>query len=301
VDVFERLTHDFSLVWLQCLIAATVHLCKERIHNSRSHSHKCFHDGEPAKGHIRFTVSPFLNEDTASLAVRIGQLDDREITSSLGKRLLMILSPFVFLQVTPHAPDPDVSEGTVLHWIPLLSLANDNPVWSYKTVHVASRLAPRNSLILRSLIRALIGNMQFSAIVLNPSQKVSSGILKLWGLTLGMTLDLLAYMRVLPIQNNTDIPQNAAPRMTSVVPRFSYPDVNFWIWVFGKRYREVVRSWESSLITGGSNDRRINWVGTALNSFYAAVRKALVLVLILRGIGILVGLGFAVWWLFLRV
>ena len=26
----------------------------------------------------------------------IGQLDDREITTSLGKRLLMILSPFVF-------------------------------------------------------------------------------------------------------------------------------------------------------------------------------------------------------------
>lgn len=47
------------------------------------------------------------------------------------------------------------------------------------------------------------------------------------------------------------------PRVhSSVFPRFSYPDVNFWIWVFGKRYREVLRSWEVSTRTGGANDRR---------------------------------------------
>ena len=37
----------------------------------------------------------------------VGQLDDREITTSLGKRLLMILSPFVFLQLTPHTNPVD--------------------------------------------------------------------------------------------------------------------------------------------------------------------------------------------------
>lgn len=68
--------------------------------------------------------------------------------------------------------------------------------------------------------------------------------------------------------------------------------------------------------TGGANDRRlalyciivrdstqpypflrINWIGTAVNQFYAAVRKALIVVLVLRAIGILVGLGFGTWWL----
>lgn len=31
----------------------------------------------------------------------VGQLDDREITTSLGKRLLMVLSPFGMIYVSP--------------------------------------------------------------------------------------------------------------------------------------------------------------------------------------------------------
>jgi hypothetical protein len=41
---------------------------------------------------------------------------------------------------------------------------------------------------------------------------------------------------------------------------------------------------------------RINWSGTALNTFYAAVRKALVVVIVARALGILVGLFLAIWW-----
>ncbi|KAJ8468707.1 hypothetical protein ONZ45_g17145 [Pleurotus djamor] len=52
----------------------------------------------------------------------IGQLDDREITTSLGKRLLMILSPFVFLQISSVSPVPDPAPNTTLHWTPLESL-----------------------------------------------------------------------------------------------------------------------------------------------------------------------------------
>lgn len=81
---------------------------------------------------------------------------------------------------------------------------------------------------------------------------------KLWGLSLGMTLDLLSYMSPSPGVPLTpwdsdelmgvegvleDYPDekskqhksvkgriNAPPSLTSVFPRFSYPDVNFWIW-----------------------------------------------------------------------
>jgi len=87
------------------------------------------------------------------------------------------------------------------------------------------------------------------------------------------------------------------PSMTCVFPRFSIPDVNFWIWVFGKRYREVIRGWELSMRLGGSNDRRINWSGQALSAFYAAVRKALVVVIVLRILGILTAVGLWTWWL----
>lgn len=57
--------------------------------------------------------------------VQVGRLDEREITTSLGKRLLMILSPFgkwqavgdkrsilttvtVFLQTSPFSPTPEL-------------------------------------------------------------------------------------------------------------------------------------------------------------------------------------------------
>nr|GAT43692.1 predicted protein [Mycena chlorophos] len=271
----------------------------------------------------------------------VGQLDDREITTSLGKRLLMILSPFVFLQVTPHAAAPDPVAATTLHWTPLASLvsANPPPKWSTVTVDAASRIAPKHSTALRLLVQALVGSMEFPAIIVEPSSvspvtpdgkpahDMEKGFkppqqLKLWGLSLGMTLDLMSYM-VHPSPTETAEPRSGAssplspimqlpyqtgaegirmdivaPSLASVFPRFSYPDVNMWIWVFGKRYREVVRGWEASVRGGGVNDRRINWSGSALSTFYAAIRKALVLVIVARALGIIFGLGFAVWWVF---
>lgn len=217
----------------------------------------------------------------------VGQLDDREITTSLGKRLLMILSPYVFLQITPTAPPAEPVESTTLHWTPLSALVSPNPgtpQWSTVTVDAASRLASRQSAILRILVRILIGSMQFPAIVLphlvknaEPEEKLDKlkpsmhkkRTLKLWGLSLGMTLDLMSYMILptpptrlptpphqppstardtaspttplsevmyLPYQNvvDPDDPdfrmEYVAPSLASVFPKFSYPDVNFWIW-----------------------------------------------------------------------
>jgi hypothetical protein len=45
---------------------------------------------------------------------------------------------------------------------------------------------------------------------------------------------------------------------------------------------------------------RINWSGTALSSFYAAIRKALVVVIVMRAISVLLGIAFAGWWVFGR-
>lgn len=74
-----------------------------------------------------------------------------------------------------------------------------------------------------------------------------------------------------------------APSMTSVFPRFSYPDVNLyvrhepgrgvwdadarcsWIWVFGWRYRTIVRSWERNV--HGGMAQSVNWSGMALGAF----------------------------------
>lgn len=240
----------------------------------------------------------------------IGQLDDREITTSLGKRLLMILSPFVFLQLTPQTTPVDPSPGTTLHWVPLAVLlpkpVGDGPRWSSVSVDASSRLAPRHSTVLRILVRLLVGSMKFPAILIpsspmsftseTPDEKTmdvkraqveTAGAappsmkrqrsryapdetLKLWGLSLGMTLDLLVHMAppearrggagamLLPPDAEAELLRVPvlAPSLASVFPRFGYPDVNFWIWVFGKRYRAVIRGWEASMRAGGTNDRR---------------------------------------------
>ncbi|KAF5355962.1 hypothetical protein D9756_004181 [Leucocoprinus leucothites] len=330
-----------------------------RVRNAAREAHVAFPGGRTEaddEGGLYTAMRQTWEEIGVDLAEKyytsIGQLDDREITTSLGKRLLMILSPYVFLQVTPTAPPPDPIATTTLHWIPLTALVspNSSPKWSSVTVDAASRIAPRSSALLRYLIRALVGSMKFPAIVLKPTfssspsatpspeilkkltsthdvieKGLSPKMLKLWGLSLGMTLDLMSYM-ILPQSSRNDLPPKSedgtgsplsqymqlpyqdvvedfrveyvAPSLASVFPKFSYPDVNFWIWVFGKRYREVIRGWEASLRAGGVNDRRINWSGSALSTFYAAIRKALVVVIVARALGILFGFGFAAWWIF---
>lgn len=314
----------------------------------------------------------------------IGQLDDREITTSLGKRLLMILSPFVFLQVTPHAPPPDPVPTTSLHWIPLSSLVSPfaPPKWSTVTVDAASRLAPKHSTALRLLVRVLIGSMEFPAILLDTSSPLADtkhdilekGIpsktsrqppqnLKLWGLSLGMMLDLMSYMIFPPpsskfsstnTRDGTSSPLSpvmqlpyqtdgeglrmdvVAPSLASVFPRFSYPDVNFWIWYvtcfYPYRFKilpacpdfegssenatvkwsvggKQVYEQEEQMIAGRSSVLcnkwvyltrmfSINWSGSALSTFYAAIRKALVVVIVARALGIIFGVAFAGWWIF---
>ena len=219
----------------------------------------------------------------------------------------MILSPFVFLQLTPACPGKeetksqedivDPIESTTLHWTPLASLLL-NPKWSSVTVDAASRLAPKHgSQVLKVLLRLFIGTMQFPAILLQDQKTKHEKPLKLWGLSLGMALDLMSYMILPEAQRNghekgngnhqveaskekdvglfpapspgpppsrrpsphlpTDFRMEyVAPSLASVFPSFSYPDVNFWIWVFGKRYRQVIRGWEASIREGGTNDRR---------------------------------------------
>ena len=162
----------------------------------------------------------------------------------------------VFLQVTPSTPPPDPTPGTHLHWIPLSSLlasaktkslgrtrdATGTRRWTTVTVDVSSRLTPKNSTFLRLFVRTLLGSMQFNAILLEPDSESQSRhideksgfesqevfdrgrqqeTLKLWGLSLGMTLDFIAYMHPstsfsedYPRDEVTGLGTSIAPSMT---------------------------------------------------------------------------------------
>jgi hypothetical protein len=172
--------------------------------------------------------------------------------------------------------------------------------------------------------------------------------LSLWGLTLGMSLDLLSHMSLpqttdvkksfsadrpygttsqfydlsMPSTPHAMYPQLFAPSMTSIFPTFSYPDINFFIWIFGSRYRHLVNRWNDRMsysnnrglpslattptsesgplsrqISNQSSSGRVNFSAMALNQFYAAVRKALIVAIITRAVLVFGSLSAATWYL----
>lgn len=81
-----------------------------------------------------------------------------------------------------------------------------------------------------------------------------------------------------------------APSMASIFPRFAYYDINALIWLFGYRYRRTIK-------TPPHEYARVNWQGMSIGSYYAAVRRALVVAVVLRAVAAVGGLS----WLFVTL
>lgn len=216
-DVPTSLRKFFAQPWVRRGTPEILFIKRAKRQSDRWSSHVAFPGGrsEPEDDDGHFTALRETWEETGlDLADKsflgIGGLDDREITTSLGRRLLMILSPYVFLSTSPHTPAMDLqpSEVASAHWVPLDLLTGGHKTrWGDVKVDIASRLAPRSRTI-RWGLRILIGSMHFQCILLPDRPDVrgamekdmeddarkgkarddGSGDLRLWGLTLGMTL-----------------------------------------------------------------------------------------------------------------
>ncbi|KAI9238505.1 MAG: hypothetical protein BYD32DRAFT_413660 [Podila humilis] len=95
----------------------------------------------------------------------VGQLDDRELWTSFGRVFLMVLAPFVYLQLTPKTPPlkPQPDQVASVHWQPL-SLFLDrlaHPQWTPMVINLSNKLAPRFS---RTILRPLLGTMALHSI-----------------------------------------------------------------------------------------------------------------------------------------
>ncbi|CAG8478334.1 8400_t:CDS:2, partial [Funneliformis mosseae] len=144
----------------------------------------------------------------------IGALDDREITSTFGKNLLMVLCPF-------ESPPIEISGSEVAstHWVPLSIFFNSEITqkWEPESIDLSSRLAPK-SWILQNIFKTLIGRMHFHCIGLPhvDVDGVTTRMLRLWGLTLQMTSDLIDMM-----YRQTEEPPR---RLDAKRPKFDYWD-----------------------------------------------------------------------------
>lgn len=80
------------------------------------------------------------------------------------------------------------------------------------------------------------------------------------------------------------------PSSASTYPRFSLPDLNLLVFLFGRKYRRLLaRARPDS--ADGQMARRVDWAGMSLGAYYEAVRKALVVAIVVRGLVAVGGLG----------
>ncbi|KAG0283115.1 hypothetical protein BGZ96_012524, partial [Linnemannia gamsii] len=95
----------------------------------------------------------------------LGALDDRELWTSFGRVFLMVLSPFVYIQLSPSTPPlkPQPDEVASVHWQPLSLFLDrlEKPQWTPMTINLSSKLTPRLS---RTFLRGLFGTMSLHSI-----------------------------------------------------------------------------------------------------------------------------------------
>ncbi|KAF8942870.1 hypothetical protein BGZ47_006040 [Haplosporangium gracile] len=95
----------------------------------------------------------------------LGALDDRELWTSFGRVFLMVLSPFVYIQLSPSTPPlkPQPDEVASVHWQPLSLFLDrlEKPQWTPMTINLSSKLTPRLS---RTFLRGLFGTMSLHSV-----------------------------------------------------------------------------------------------------------------------------------------
>ncbi|KAI9203320.1 NUDIX hydrolase domain-like protein [Polychytrium aggregatum] len=188
--------------------------------------HTAFPGGkqEPGETDIETAIRETQEEiglDLQDGFVSLGALDDREIQDPTGRTVLMVLCPFVFLQICRATPPLQLQESEVAsaHWVPIdffLTRARQRiRECRYRIPRPLSRLffpEPRSrhrrtqqaaspiptlgwkQVMLRQMIDVSVGELIYFGIWLpsgDPAEPADRSRLGLWGITLRITRDLL--------------------------------------------------------------------------------------------------------------
>ncbi|KAG2224446.1 hypothetical protein INT45_010512, partial [Circinella minor] len=148
----------------------------------------------------------------SSAFLPVGTLDAREISNMKGE-LLMVLVPYVYIQVVPDNLPLTIQESEVaaVQWVPLQFFLSKTP---YPDTPLRKSF--------------MIGNVSFPAIDL-PTEDESRRM-QLWGLTLGMTRELIELTETPGTMGRPAWQQFVT--MAKAYPKFSYSDMNVLIRFF---------------------------------------------------------------------
>ncbi|KAI8643385.1 NUDIX hydrolase domain-like protein [Parasitella parasitica] len=149
--------------------------------------------GETDEDTVKREVLEEIGIDLNEGYIEVGRLDEREITSIKDNKLLMVLAPFVYLQVVPESPPfhLQTSEVAAVEWVPLTFFTSDQPHENHAITEYLT-LVRFKSRFMNRFIRFLLGSVTFPAIHL-PAAAATQTTFKLWGLTLGMTSDIIEF------------------------------------------------------------------------------------------------------------
>ncbi|KAI4238956.1 MAG: hypothetical protein LQ349_000726 [Xanthoria aureola] len=305
----ERLNAFFAQGWVQRGDPEVLFIKRAARKGDRWTSHIAFPGGGRDPGDkddlaasIRETREEVGMDLEADHCLNVGNLSERIVTAWLGKTPLMVLCPFVFLQMRvdtePLALQP--TEVHSAHWVSLRALTSPY-LNSYIRSDVSQPFGRSDSDFIRTLIRLLFGQVLIKGIDLVPTESVycnsgadllpsgprvstvASGLLSflfsarttwenpsqqliLWGLTLGIMSD---FLRILP---------SCDPSKLWAWPTLSHIDHQFSIWLFTLAYRkQKLREIESSYpandttIGGPSGPGELD--DTTFTTFQARSRK----------------------------
>lgn len=113
--------------------------------------------------------------DLRKYALPCGNLPQRIVTTSWGKRALLVLCPYVYILTTHDIPPlkPQPTEVAAIHWVPVRSLLSPRK----RTVvyeDVSSRVANQETGLRKWVAGMILGQMMFAAINLAPSESLHS-------------------------------------------------------------------------------------------------------------------------------
>ncbi|ORZ01523.1 NUDIX hydrolase domain-like protein [Syncephalastrum racemosum] len=192
---------------------------------------------------VRETMEEIGLDLASDAFLPLGKLDARELTSTMNGELLMILIPYVYIQVVPVTPEMTIqtSEVGAVEWVPLrffLTPASQPGPWIREPLagrrrHISSTLGR----IMAPITQYSLGTISFPAIDL-PSE--SGHMLRLWGLTLGMTRELIEMTA--PEEEDDDSGGRPAWQrkkeqipfvtMANSLPTYSHPDLTLLVTLF---------------------------------------------------------------------